>query len=137
VRERDRRRRWATERGGEGGEGLRGDGQHGNAMFWRSWTGVRCENGEDFGVGLEGDQDGFGGGDTAAAWGFFRLSRKREGDARREMTTSPACQTIVQTYFGSLEFLSAAAASYAQVSILADLVICTTCVDLNLRLHKS
>jgi hypothetical protein len=68
---------------------------------------------------------------------FFRLSRKREGNARREMTTSPACQTIVQTYFGSLEFLSAAAASFAQVSILTDLVICTTCVDLNLRLHKS
>ena len=77
VRERDRcrrarvrrsRRGGGGQRGGEGSEGLWGDGQYGDAVSWRSWTGVRCEDGEDFGVGLEGDQDGFCGGDTPAVW---------------------------------------------------------------------
>jgi hypothetical protein len=84
VCERDRRRRRASvggsrrggERGGEGSEGLRGDGQYGDAVSWQSWSGVRCEDGEDFGVGLEGDQDGLGGGDTAAVWGSDEPSQK-------------------------------------------------------------
>jgi hypothetical protein len=46
---------------------LRGDGQHGNAIPWRAWTGVLLEDGADLGMRLEGDQDRFGGGDATAA----------------------------------------------------------------------
>jgi hypothetical protein len=46
---------------------LWGDGQHGNAIPLRAWSGVLPEDGEDLGVGLEGDQDGFSGGDATTA----------------------------------------------------------------------
>ncbi len=51
ARKRDRRRSsGAGERGGERGERLRRDREHGNAVPRRSWTGVPGEDGEDFGV---------------------------------------------------------------------------------------
>ena len=58
------------------------------------------------------------------------LAHKRSREGSRE--SSPACQTIVQAYFGSLEFLGAARVSS---STLTDLVVGTTCVDLNLSLN--
>ena len=67
--------------GGEGGEGLRGDGEHRDPVSWRAWGGVRGEDGEDLGVGLEGDQDEFSGGDAAAAW--LRISSD-ESEPTRE-----------------------------------------------------
>ena len=67
TRTRANKGRWPSMRGGEGGEGLRGDGQHRDTVSRQAWGGVRGEDGEDFGVGLKGDQDGFGGGDAAAA----------------------------------------------------------------------
>ena len=51
----------------EGGEALRGDGKHRDAVSRRAWGRVRGEDGEDLGVGLEGDQDRLGGGDAGAA----------------------------------------------------------------------
>ena len=52
----------------------------------------------------------------------------------RKRRALPARQTIVQAYFGGLEFLRATAAS-AQACALSYLVISTTCVDSNLGLH--
>ena len=51
-----------------------------------------------------------------------------------EKETLPAGQTIVQAYFGGLEFLRAAAAS-ARACTLSYLIVGTTCVDSDLSLH--
>lgn len=48
---------------------------------------------------------------------------------------SPACQTIVQTYLGSLELLRAAAAASVRLCTATHFVIGTACVNSNLCLH--
>lgn len=65
---------------------------------------------------------------------FYSVSPVRELVWCEEKGTLPARQTIVQTYFGGLEFLRAAAAS-ARACTLSYLVVGTTGVDSNLGLH--
>lgn len=83
---------------------------------------------------LEGDQDGFGGGDATTARELFTGEPVRKLVCCEEKERLPAGQTIVQAYFGGLEFLRAAAAS-ARACILSYLEVGTTSVDSNLSLH--
>jgi len=120
---------------GEGGERLWGDGQHGNAMSRRSWTGVRGQDGEDLGVRLEGDQDGLGGCDAATAIVLYFSGEQRSLVRESKNKSLPACQTVVQGYLGSLEFSCAAAvAGFVRGDALAYLVVGTTGVDPDLGL---
>ena len=103
-----------AERGGERGEGLRRDREYGDAVPRRAHAGVLREDGEDFGVRLEGDQDGLGGSDAAAtvrAWFSSSGGREREREREREGTYLHARQ--------SFRLISAVCSFWAPLLLLA------------------